>query len=70
MTLKKGTLFLVRLFTFTPKCKFTFSVGDTLNARNNLNKAQETLPYKHTDIYKEYLNEIYQEDLDRLKKRL
>ena len=50
--------------------KTYLGVGDTLNARNNLNKAQETLPYKHTDIYKEYLNEIYQEDLDRLKKRL
>ena len=46
--------------------KTYLAVGDTVGARNNLNKAQENFVYKHTDHYKEYLNEIYQEDLDAL----
>ena len=41
-------------------------LGDTINAKYNLAKAQETIGYKYDDIYKEYLNEIYQEDLDVL----
>ncbi len=50
--------------------KTYLAVGDTISAKNNLVKAQETLAYKHTDPYKEYLNEIYQEDLDELSKKL
>nr|WP_297788781.1 tetratricopeptide repeat protein [uncultured Allomuricauda sp.] len=45
-------------------------LGDTIQAKYNLAKAQETIGYKYDDIYKEFLNEIYQEDLDALSKVL
>jgi hypothetical protein len=40
---------------------------DTINTKYNLAKAQETIGYKYNDIYKEYINEIYQKYLDALK---
>ncbi len=46
--------------------KTYMQMGDTVKAKDYLKKAQETIEYKRKDPYKEYLNEIYQEDIDRL----
>jgi len=45
-------------------------VGDTINAKHNLKKAQESLKYKRNDPYKEFLNEIYEEDLVELSNKM
>ncbi|BDW94107.1 hypothetical protein MACH07_29390 [Flagellimonas marinaquae] len=47
--------------------KTYLTMGDSINAQINLQKAQDNIQYKYSDGYKEYLNEIYQEDLDELK---
>ncbi|WP_297704715.1 tetratricopeptide repeat protein [uncultured Eudoraea sp.] len=41
-------------------------LGDTLKGIDYLRKAKENIAYKRDDTYKEYLNEIYQEEIEDL----
>lgn len=46
--------------------KTLLQMGDTMNARNALNTAKVNIAFKRDDPYKEFLNEIYLGDIQKL----
>ncbi|MEZ2416208.1 tetratricopeptide repeat protein [Muriicola sp. E247] len=50
--------------------KTYLQLGDSLTASAYLKKAKENIRFKREDYYKEYLNEIYLEEIDDLLRKL
>ncbi len=50
--------------------KTYLQIGDTTNAIKFLNKAKEKITFKREDHYKEFLNEIYIEDIEEFMESL